>query len=204
MMKAFEDGRDIHAATAAQLFQVGLEDITPAMRRKAKIVNFGIIYGITDFGLAQQLGVSRKEAGQILKMYFSQFPAIKTYMEHTIERAREQGFVTTLLGRKGFYPNISSRNATMRGFAERAAVNMPIQGTAAELIKRAMIDIYAWQQKEGAEMVIQVHDELVFEVCDAHLSRCKKVIPLLMQEAMTLSVPIVVEVGVGANWLSAH
>jgi DNA polymerase-1 len=206
MIAAFKAGKDIHLATATKIFQVAEKNVTTTMRRKAKMVNFGIIYGISAFGLSQRLEIGKKEASEIINAYFNEFPDIKIYMEKTIEKARTEGFVSTLLGRKRTYRDINSKNATVRGMAERAAINMPIQGTAAELIKRAMIDIYAWQQKEKikAKMIMQVHDELVFEVHTSALDLLKKHIPLLMQKALPLSVPIVVEVGVGKNWLVAH
>ncbi len=206
MIKAFKEKKDIHTATATKIFQIAEKNITTAMRRKAKMVNFGIIYGISPFGLAQQLKIPKKEASKIINTYFKQFPGIKTYMETTIEKARTQGFVTTLLGRKHTYANINSKNAHMRGMAERAAINMPIQGTAAELIKCAMIAINTWQQKENipAKMIMQVHDELVFEAHTSTLPILKKHIPLLMQQALPLSVPIVVDIGIGKNWLTAH
>ncbi len=206
MITAFKEKKDIHTATATKIFQVAEKNVTTAMRRKAKMVNFGIIYGISPFGLAQRLEIPRKEAKKIINTYFEQFPRIKTYIEKTIEKARKQGFVTTLLGRKHTYANINSKNAHMRSRAERAAINMPIQGTAAELIKCAMIAINTWKQKENipAKMIMQVHDELVFEAHTSTLPILKKNIPLLMQQALTLSVPIVVDIGIGKNWLTAH
>ncbi|MEM7174112.1 MAG: DNA polymerase I [Bacteroidota bacterium] len=206
MKEAFKEGKDIHAATAAKIFKTDVEQVTASMRRKAKMVNFGIIYGMSVFGLAQRLEIPRQEAKTIIDAYFKEFPSIKTYMENTVAQAREQGFMTTLAKRKRFFPNINSRNATLRNMEERAAINMPIQGSAAELIKHAMIAIHNWiaQEKLPAYMIMQVHDELVFEVANTVLTPFKKHVKTLMQNTVPLSVPLVVDVGIGENWLKAH
>ena len=206
MIKAFEEGKDIHTMTACEIFNVPQDQVTSGMRRKAKIVNFGIIYGISPFGLAQRLTISREEAALIIQTYFEKFPAVKAYMEQVIAETREKGYAVTLMGRKRFLPDINSQNSVMRGFAERNAINMPIQGTAAELIQLAMIDIAAWLEQKSipARMVLQVHDELVFEVSAAALEEMKEVIPRKMATAMPLRTPIEVSLGIGKNWLEAH
>lgn len=204
MIEAFQQGKDIHAATAAKVFHT--ENVTADMRRKAKTINFGIIYGISAFGLAARMGIKRTEAKEIIEAYFAEFPAIKHYMDKSIEQAREKGYVETILGRKRYLPDIHSRNATMRGFAERNAINSPIQGSAADMIKIAMVRVQDWlyQEKLQSKMLLQVHDELVFDVHKSEIELLKKQIPLLMADALPLGVPIVAEVGVGKNWLEAH
>jgi DNA polymerase-1 len=208
MIQAFKEDQDIHQITASKLFNVPLDEVDGEMRRKAKVANFGIIYGISAFGLAQRMGnLSRGEAARLIAAYFNEFPGIKHYMEQTIASAREKGYVTTLLGRKRFLPDIQSRNAVVRGFAERNAINTPIQGSAAELIKLAMIHIQAWLQQEGlrSKMILQVHDELVFNVPAVEVPLLQQHIPRLMAEAFPLdNVPIKVHWGVGAHWLEAH
>ena len=206
LIETFQAGQDVHTATAANIFGINPQEVTDAQRRKAKMTNFSIIYGITPFGLSQRLEVPRHEAKQIIESYFTTFPGVKHYIDTSIEKAREQGWVSTLLGRKRYLPDINSRNPTVRGFAERNAINMPIQGTQAEMIKKAMIAIHAWLQKENlhAQMIMQVHDELVFTVPPDELPLLQTQIPLLMQQALPLSLPVVVEVGVGKNWLQAH
>ncbi len=206
MIAAFREGRDIHQATASRLFKVPLDEVNQGMRRQAKTANFGIIYGITVFGLAQRLQISRGEAHSLIRAYFKEFPAIKNYMNTVIERAREQGYVTTLLGRKKWLRDINSKNSAIRGFAERNAINAPIQGSAAEMIKLAMIHIHEWmkQTRLHSYMVLQVHDELVFDVHHTEISLLRQRIPVMMKEALPLAVPIEVEVKVGKNWLDAH
>ncbi len=206
MMAAFRDGKDIHQATASRLFKVPLDKVDQDMRRQAKTANFGIIYGISAFGLAQRLHISRTEAAALIQAYFEEFPAIKAYMDVVVERAQTQGYVTTLLGRKRWLRDINSRNTTLRGFAERNAINAPIQGSAAEMIKLAMIRIHAWMQqaKLRARMVLQVHDELVFDAHQAAIPLLQQHIPVIMKEALPLAVPIEVEVKAGENWLEAH
>ncbi|MFZ9969947.1 MAG: DNA polymerase I [Bacteroidia bacterium] len=206
MKEAFQQGLDIHTATAAKVWGVGLDEVDSDMRRKAKTVNFGIIYGISAFGLSQRVGIARAEAKEIIDQYFIQFPGIKSYMDTTIESAREKGFVETILGRRRYVPDVNSRNATVRGFAERNAINAPIQGSAADMIKLAMVRIQNWLQSEqlATRMTLQVHDELLFDVPKNELDRVRESVVDLMQNALPLSVPVLVESGVGDNWLEAH
>lgn len=206
MLDAFKNGKDIHSATAAKVFKVPLEEVTSDMRRKAKTANFGIIYGISAFGLSQRLSIPRSEAKEIIDSYFREFPAVKEYMDEIIEKARTDEYVETILGRRRYLRDINSRNATMRGFAERNAINAPIQGSAADLIKVAMIHVHIWMKKEKlkSKMILQVHDELVFDAHKDELEILKKNIPSLMSDAIKLDVPIIVEVGVGSDWLQAH
>jgi DNA polymerase-1 len=206
MIEAFKNGRDIHATTAAKIFQVPLEEVTSDMRRKAKTANFGIIYGISAFGLSQRLAISRTEAKEIIDAYFKEFPAVKEYMDGAIEKARKDEYVETILGRRRYLRDINSRNATMRGFAERNAINAPIQGSAADLIKVAMINVYKWMKKENlkSKMILQVHDELVFDAHKDEIEILKKNIPVLMSSAIKMKVPVEVEVGTGSDWLQAH
>jgi DNA polymerase I len=206
MIEAFRNKRDIHTTTAAKVFKVDLASVTPDMRRKAKEVNFGILYGSTAFGLAQNLGISRTEAQEIIQSYFSEFAAIKRYMDDSINNAREKEYVETLLGRRRYLRDINSRNVTTRGFAERNAINAPIQGSAADIIKIAMVNIQRWLDKEKlrSKMTMQVHDELVFDVHKDEVDIVKENIINLMKYAVHLEVPMEVEVGVGQNWLEAH
>jgi DNA polymerase-1 len=206
MLDAFDKGLDIHANTAAKVFGVPLLEVTSEMRRKAKMVNFGIIYGISAFGLAQRLGIARGEAKDIIDSYFEQFPRVKAYMDDSIQQARDQEYVETILGRRRYLRDINSRNQTNRGFAERNAINAPIQGSAADMIKVAMIDIHAFfeAEKVKSKMILQVHDELVF---DAHLSEVemlKEKIDHFMVNAIPLDVKIETGIGLGKNWLEAH
>ncbi len=206
MIRAFNEGRDIHTTTASRVFNVSLDDVDPNMRRKAKEVNFGIIYGISAFGLAQNLNISRTEASDIIKSYFKEFPGIKKYMDASIEKAREQQYVETIMGRRRYLRDINSRNATMRGFAERNAINAPIQGSAADIIKLAMIEIHDWLQKEKlkTKMIMQVHDELVFDVHKDELKKVEPVVIKMMENVVSMKVPMKVEAGTGENWLLAH
>ncbi|MDN3203908.1 DNA polymerase I [Algoriphagus sediminis] len=206
MLEAFRNGRDIHATTAAKIFKVPLEEVTSDMRRKAKTANFGIIYGISAFGLSQRLSIPRGEAKEIIDSYFREFPAVKEYMDSAIEKARKDEYVETILGRRRYLRDINSRNATMRGFAERNAINAPIQGSAADLIKVAMINVHNWMKKEKlkSKMILQVHDELVFDAHKDEISVLEKNVPKLMADAIELKVPVEVEVGTGKNWLEAH
>ena len=206
MIEAFRTKRDIHTTTAAKVFKVPLEQVTPDMRRKAKEVNFGILYGSTAFGLSQNLGIPRSEASEIIKSYFHEFSAIKRYMDDAINTAREKEYVETLMGRRRYLRDINSRNVSTRGFAERNAINAPIQGSAADIIKIAMVNIHNWLIKEKLQtkMTMQVHDELVFDVHRKEVDLVKENITLLMCKAVQLEVPMEVEVGVGKNWLDAH
>jgi DNA polymerase-1 len=206
MMDAFVKGIDIHTATAANVYGVAVEDVDSTQRRNAKAVNFGIIYGQSAFGLSQNLGIPRKEAAEIIDNYFAQFPGIKQYMADTMNFARENGYVTTLMGRRRYLRDINSANQTVRGFAERNAINAPIQGSAADMIKIAMINIHRELklQKLDTRMTMQVHDELVFDVPIHEVEIVKPIIMENMRNAIKTTVPIVVEIGTGLNWLEAH
>lgn len=206
MMEAFNNNLDIHQATAARVFGVPLEEVTKEMRYKAKSVNFGLIYGQGAFGLAENLGISRTEAKEIIDNYFLQFPGIRTYMNEVVESARNRGYVETMLGRRRYLRDINSANATVRSFAERNAINAPIQGTAADMIKLAMINVQK-RLKSGnyqSRMILQVHDELLFDVHHSELDELKVLIREEMQNAMPLKVPVIAEAGHGKNWLEAH
>jgi len=207
MKEAFERGEDIHSRTAMEIFDLkSMDEVTPDLRRKAKEVNFGIPYGVSAFGLAQRLGIDRKEGKAIIDAYFERFPGIQRYINDITAKAREQGYVTTLAGRRRYIPDIRSSNQNIRGFAERTAINMPIQGTAADLIKLAMIKLDDRFVKEGikSRMLIQVHDELVFELHESELETVPEIIRELMESAMDLDVPLKVEMGIADNWLDAH
>jgi len=206
MIQAFKEGRDIHATTAAKIFKIPLEEVDTEMRRKAKTANFGIIYGVSAHGLSQQLRIPRKEAAEIIDAYFDEFSTIKKYMDDVVNFAREHGYVETLMKRRRYLPNINSRNFTQRGFDERNAVNTPIQGSAADVIKKAMVEINAWMiaEKLQSKMMMQVHDELVFDAHRSEIELLQKKIPALMEEAVQLEVPLKVEMGLGATWLEAH
>ena len=206
MIEAFNQGIDIHTATAAKVWGVSIDEVDKDMRRKAKTVNFGIIYGISAFGLSQRVNIPRTEAKEIIDNYFQQFPGIKRYMDETIQRARETGYVETLSGRKRILRDINSRNATVRGFAERNAINAPIQGSAADMIKIAMIHIQEWLKGTDLQtkMILQVHDELLFDVPKNEIEEVSQKVKQLMESAMSLKVPVLVETGVGSNWLEAH
>lgn len=206
MIEAFRQGIDIHTATAAKVWGVEIDEVDKEMRRKAKTVNFGIIYGISAFGLSQRVNIPRSEAKEIIDNYFVQFPGIKTYMDSTINSARELGYVETLVGRKRNLRDINSKNAVIRGFAERNAINAPIQGSAADMIKIAMIQIQNWLNSSDLEtkMILQVHDELLFDVPKNEIEIVTAKVKELMENAMQLDVPILVETGSGNNWLEAH
>ncbi len=206
MLTAFRTGQDIHAATAARIFKQPIETVTKNQRRQAKTANFGIIYGISAFGLAQQLDCPRAEAKQLIDDYFAAFPRVISYIEAQKELARQRGYAETLFGRKRYLPDINSHNATVRSFAERNAVNAPIQGTAADIIKMAMVSIHRRLKAEGlkAQMTMQVHDELNFNVPAAEVDRVREIVVTEMQNAVHLSIPLIAECGVGKNWLEAH
>jgi DNA polymerase-1 len=206
MINAFTIGRDIHAETASKIFHVNLEEVSREMRSKAKMVNFGIIYGISAFGLSQRLGVKRTEAKEIIDNYFLEFPKVKQYMDSTISFAKEKGYVETIFKRKRFLPNISSGNATMRGFDERNAINAPIQGSAADIIKLAMVNIHKkiLVQKMESKLLLQVHDELVLDMVKEEQKDLEKLVKQEMMEAVKFNVPLEVEIGSGENWLMAH
>lgn len=203
---AFSNNEDIHRRTAALIFNVDPKDVNPDMRRKAKEVNFGILYGLGPFGLKSRLGITQTEAKAIIDNYFNSFKKVRNFMTDSVKKAQKKGFAETLTGRRRFLKNINSNNRIIRQFEERVAINMPIQGTAADMIKLAMINIHKALEKNKfkSKMVLQVHDELVF---DAHKNEIDYLIPLvkqLMEEALPLNVPVLVETGVGDNWLDAH
>ncbi|MEO0499477.1 MAG: DNA polymerase, partial [Pseudomonadota bacterium] len=211
LKQAFADGIDIHALTASEMFGVPVEGMDPLVRRQAKAINFGIIYGISAFGLAKNLGIERGEAADYIERYFERFPGIKTYMNQTKLFAREKGYVETLFGRRTHTPSIRSNRQNERGFAERAAINAPIQGTAADIIRRAMVRIEPALEAAGlesAEMLLQVHDELVFEVPASDADAAGRIIADTMESAcapvLELDVPLVVDIGTGATWGEAH
>jgi DNA polymerase-1 len=206
LLEAFKSGMDIHTATAARVFGVMPALVTPEMRRQAKMVNFGIIYGISAFGLSQRLGIPRKDAGEIINQYFAQFPGIRKYMDDTIAFAREKGYVETVTGRRRYIRDIRSANNTVRGAAERNAINAPIQGTAADMIKIAMVNIHRelLGRKLKTRMLLQVHDELVFDLYHSEEKQVRALVEEKMKTAIPLDVPMVVEIGVGGNWLAAH
>ncbi|MDD5461643.1 MAG: DNA polymerase I [Methylococcales bacterium] len=211
LLKAFSEGLDVHRATAADVFGVAPDQVTADLRRSAKAINFGLIYGMSSFGLAQQLGLSRSQAQSYIDLYFVRYPGVKNYMDSIREQAREQGYVETLFGRRLYLPEIKSRNAARRQYAERTAINAPMQGTAADIIKRAMIATDQWLHPEqqnmenpDARIIMQVHDELVFEIKEDQLERYTDAIRKLMCSAADLNVPLVVDIGIGNNWDEAH
>ena len=206
LVEAFREGNDIHAATAAKIFKKPLEEVTKDERRKAKTANFGIIYGISAFGLAERMGVSRTEAKELIENYFLTYPAVKEYMDKSIDLARDRGYILTDFGRRRYLSDINSANSVVRGYAERNAINAPIQGTAADIIKIAMIRIADRMQRERvkSKMILQVHDELNFSVLPEELDTIRKIVVEEMEHAYTMQVPLVAECGVGKNWLEAH
>jgi DNA polymerase I len=206
LLKAFSAGEDVHRATASEVFGVALDQVTTDLRRSAKAINFGLIYGMSSFGLAQQLGLSRSQAQSYIDLYFTRYPGVKNYMDSIREQAREQGYVETLFGRRLYLPEIKSRNAARRQYAERTAINAPMQGTAADIIKRAMIKTDQWllEEKPDAKMIMQVHDELVFEAAEDQVDNYSAIIRNMMSSAADLNVPLIVDIGVGNNWDEAH
>ena len=206
LLGAFEKEQDVHRATAAEVFEMALDDVTDDQRRSAKAINFGLMYGMSAFGLAKQLGISRGEAQEYTDLYFDRYPGVKQYMEDIRLTASEKGYVETVFGRRLYLPEINARNAQRRQYAERSAINAPMQGTAADIIKRAMISVHAWLQEErpGARMIMQVHDELVFEVEDGKVDAVTATVTELMNGAAELDVALKVDVGVGSNWDEAH
>ena len=206
LLDAFQHGLDIHRATAAEIFSVPLEEVSDEQRRHSKAVNFGLIYGMSAFGLSKQLNVERKQAQSYIDQYFAQYPGVKAYMENTRESARERGYVETVFGRRLYLPDINAKNHNVRQYAERTAINAPMQGTAADIIKMAMITMDKWIRREAPEikMVMQVHDELVFEVPDPLLDSGTESIRDIMQQVTKLDVPLLVDVGFGRNWAQAH
>ncbi|HTH35375.1 MAG TPA: DNA polymerase, partial [Xanthobacteraceae bacterium] len=210
LKQAFREDLDIHAMTASEMFGVPIKGMPPEVRRRAKAINFGIIYGISAFGLANQLGIAREEASAYIRKYFERFPGIRAYMDETKVFCKQNGYVLTLFGRKCHYPDIKASNASIRSFNERAAINARLQGTAADIIRRAMIrmDGALAKKKLSAQMLLQVHDELVFEVPDAEVEKTLPVIAEVMEKAplpaLSLSVPLQVEAHAADNWDAAH
>jgi DNA polymerase I len=206
MIADFLSGNDIHAATASKIFGVEIKDVTREMRSRAKTANFGIIYGISSFGLSERLNIGRKEAKELIDGYFNSYPEVKVYMEESIKKARDAGFVTTMFGRKRYLPDIHSRNQVVRGNAERNAINAPIQGSAADIIKIAMVRINSMMKSEKfmSKMILQVHDELIFEVVTSELERLKELVLYEMSNAVKLDIPLKVDWGTGNNWFEAH
>ncbi len=205
LIQAFKDDLDIHTKTAMEVFHVDQEEVTSNMRRQAKAVNFGIVYGISDYGLSQSLGISRKEAGNFIERYLNSYPGVKEYMDDIIHQAKEKGFVTTLLHRRRYIPEITSRNFNLRSFAERTAMNTPIQGSAADIIKKAMIDMDEALKDKGLKtrLLLQVHDELIFEAPEEEIEILKELVPLVMENAVELSVPLKVDYSYGPTWFDA-
>ena len=206
MISAFQNEKDIHSITASKVFNVPLNDVSSDMRRRAKEVNFGIIYGISPFGLSQNLDIPRSEAKEIIDSYFTEFKLVKEYMDNSIKKAKEKKYVETILGRRRYLRDIDSRNFTLRGFAERNAINSPIQGSAADIIKLAMIKISDWMEREQikSKMIMQVHDELVFDVVKSEKDEMEKNIKKIMENVIKMDVPLTVEIGIGKTWLEAH
>jgi DNA polymerase-1 len=206
MLDAFNSGLDIHTATAAKIYKIPVEEVTSDMRRKAKTANFGIIYGISTFGLSERLTIPRAEAKELIDGYFATYPDVKRYMDECIQRAKENGYVETIFGRKRYLADINSQNSVVRGFAERNAINAPIQGSAADIIKIAMVNIQKRLTAESLQtkMTMQVHDELNFTVPQAEIEQARKVVVEEMENVLKLKVPLIADCGVGANWLEAH
>ena len=206
MVEAFKKGEDIHAATASKVFGVVIDEVSREQRANAKTVNFGIVYGVSAFGLSQQTNLNRSEAKELIDAYYLTYPKLKAYMNEQIDFARENGFVETVLGRRRYLKDINSQNAVVRGAAERNAVNAPIQGSAADIIKLAMINIHHRLKNESwkSKMLLQVHDELVFDVPNAEVEDLTTMVKEEMENAYSLDVPLVVDVGIGKNWLEAH
>ncbi len=206
MIEAFNAGHDIHAATAARIFHKQIGEVSSDERRKAKTANFGIIYGISAFGLAQRMGVSRTEAKELIDGYFVTYPHIRDYIEATKEKARKDGFIETIFHRRRYIPDINSHNAVVRGYAERNAVNAPIQGSASDIIKVAMVRIFQRfnEQKLQSRMILQVHDELNFTVLPEEKDRVEQIVKYEMEHAYQLRVPLLADCGWGDNWLEAH
>jgi DNA polymerase-1 len=206
LIEAFRAGEDIHRATAARVFGVRLDEVTSEMRRRAKTVNFGIIYGISAFGLSQRLGIPRTEAKNIIDGYFRSYPGVKEYMERVVVEARETGYVSTIFGRRRFLADINSRNAVARGLAERNAINAPLQGSAADIMKIAMIRVFNGLQEQGldSKMILQVHDEVIIDMVRSEQETVAKLVVEAMEHAAVLSVDLTVDYGIGENWLTAH
>jgi DNA polymerase-1 len=206
MIEAFVNDEDIHTATAAKIFKINKEEVSREMRSKAKTANFGIIYGISAFGLAQRMRIPRGEAKALIDGYFETYPGVKTFMDRCITMAREKGYVETMYGRKRKLPDILSRNSTVRGNAERNAINSPIQGSAADIIKIAMVRIHEAMEEANlkSSMILQVHDELNFDVIPTEIEALRSIVKVQMEKAAQLKVPLTIDMGMGGNWLEAH
>src|SRR6185369_5842832 len=206
LLNAFAQDQDIHRATAAEVFGVAPEQVSADQRRSAKAINFGLIYGMSAFGLARQLGIERAAAARYVELYFARYPGVRRYMDGTRERAKGEGYVETVYGRRLYLPDINSRNRQLQQYAERSAINAPMQGTAADIIKRAMLSVDEWSQRPqvGERLLMQVHDELILEVAEDFLEEATRQVRTLMEAAATLKVPLRVEVGHGQNWDQAH
>jgi DNA polymerase-1 len=206
LLRAFAEDRDVHQATAAEVFGVALGEVSADQRRSAKAINFGLIYGMSAFGLARQLGIGRGDAQRYVDLYFERYPGVKRYMDETRRKAHETGFVETVFGRRLYLPEIQSRNQALRQYAERSAINAPMQGTAADIIKRAMIDVDQWLQSSSvaARLIMQVHDELVLEVAEEAVEPVVKELRQRMAAGADLKVPLKVDIGIGKNWDEAH
>jgi DNA polymerase-1 len=206
LIDAFNRNMDIHTATAAKVFKVAEDEVTKEQRSRAKTANFGIIYGISAFGLSQRLGMTRTDSKNLIEEYFASYPKVKEYMNNMISTAKEKGYVETIYGRKRFLPDINSRNAVVRSFSERNAINAPLQGSAADIIKVAMINIYRRLALEGlkSRMILQVHDELVFDTVPGEEQQIAAIVTREMENVIKLSIPLVAECGEGKNWLEAH
>ena len=206
LLDAFAHGLDVHRATASEVFDTPFDEVTDNQRRSAKAINFGLIYGMSAFGLGRQLGINRNEAQRYIDMYFERYPGVLRYMDTIRADAAEKGYVETLFGRRLYLPEINSRNGQRRQAAERTAINAPMQGTAADIIKKAMLAVDSWLQTSAlrARVIMQVHDELVLEVADADVEEVTQQLHHLMSETVTLDVPLLVDVGVGDNWGEAH
>jgi DNA polymerase I len=206
LLRAFAEDRDVPQATAAEVFGTPLAAVSAAQRRSAKAINVGLMYGMSAFGLARQLGIVRGDAQKYMDLYFERYPGVKRYMDETRRQARETGFVETVFGRRLYLPEIQSRNQALRQYAERSAINAPMQGTAADIIKRAMIDVDGWLQSSGvpARLIMQVHDELVLEVADEAVEAVSGQLRSHMAHAAELTIPLKVDLGFGRNWDEAH
>jgi len=211
LLDAFSQGVDVHKATAAEVFAIAVDEVSNDQRRSAKAINFGLIYGMSAFGLAKQLDIGRHQAQDYVNLYFQRYPGVKEYMDRMTEQARDMGYVETIFGRRLYLPEINSRNGLRRKYAERTAINAPMQGSAADIIKRAMLAVDSWLVEQANEtnyqdikMIMQVHDELVFEIPESILEPASAKIKILMEDAASLNVPLIVDIGTGLNWDEAH
>ena len=203
LINSFVSGEDIHSRTASEVFGVALDQVTPEMRRNAKAVNFGIVYGISDFGLAKDLRIPREVAAEYIKSYFKRYPAVKEYLDRSVTRARELGYVTTIMNRRRYIPELTAKNRNIRQFGERIAMNTPIQGSAADIIKIAMVSVYKRLKVTKSNLILQVHDELIIDVCKDELHDIKKIVKYEMENAISLKAPLVADINYGANWYDA-